>query len=569
VTFNVAAGLDTLTLGGSFAGDNTLSGALTGSGSVIVDGVGTWVLSGANDYTGTTTVQSGTLRAASATALGAVNALTVNGGALDLAGFDNSFTRLDGTGGEVRLGGADLTLNLASGVNASFAGSISGGGDFIKTGAGKQVLSGVSTYTGATTINGGTLEFSYAGLGGPTGSLIANSSDLNMNGGTLLMTGGAGEANTQTFTGVNITAGSNIIGATSGAGAINRSAGLVNFNLPANGGIYTTNTTLGGWATVNGSDYAKVEANRIVAFTSDDYTEMDEAANWLDNQYISDEDGDAVSFSGTVSGSKQLAGLRYATAASSTVTVDDGQTLGVDGTIIVAAAGNKRIQGGSVRGSAGGVLGVQQNSTGTYFIDSTIVDNASPTGLTISGSGTGKVSIGNAANTYSGVTWVAAKGTLEVGKMADGGQASSIGTSSNAASNLVLEGGTFSYAGAGDVSDRGFTLMRSGAVPGGTVDVSQGAANLTFGGEVVSPDGAGLTKTGPGTLGATATRASRPSAPGLWPSRTSGTAASTAASAHPAAPRPIWCWRAVRCRISAVTPPATGASRFRPAVRST
>lgn len=510
--FNAGAGLDTLTLGGSFVGENTLSGALTGSGSVVMNGAGTWVLNGANTYTGTTTVQNGTLRAGSATAFGPVNAATVTGGVLDLAGFDNTFTRLDGTGGQVQLGGADLTLNIANGITASYGGDIAGAGGLVKTGAGRQVLSGVNTYTGATSINGGTLELSYAGAGGPTGSLIANSSSLNMNGGTLLMTGGVAEANTQTFIGLNILGGSNVIGATAGTsggsatlnlGAISRSAGLVNFNLPTSGGIFTSNTALGGWATVNGSDYAKVEAGRIVAFTADDYTEVDESNLWLDNQYITDADGDSLSFFGTVSGSKQLAGLRYATAASSTVTVSTGEVLGVDGTIIVASsagATNKRIQGGSLRGSAGGVLGIQQNSAGTFFIDSTIVDNAGATGLTVSGSGTGKVSISGTANTYSGVTWVAAQGTLEVSKMADGGVASSIGMSSSASSNLVIEGGTFSYAGTGDTSNRGFTLMRSGAITGGTINVSQTAANLTLGGEVVSPDGAGLTKTGTGTL---------------------------------------------------------------------
>lgn len=510
--FNAGAGLDTLTLGGSFAGENTLSGALTGSGSVVMNGAGTWVLNGANTYTGTTTVQNGTLRAGSATAFGPVNAATVTGGVLDLAGFDNTFTRLDGTGGQVQLGGADLTLNIANGITASYGGDIAGAGGLVKTGAGRQVLSGVNTYTGATSINGGTLELSYAGAGGPTGSLIANSSSLNMNGGTLLMTGGVAEANTQTFIGLNILGGSNVIGATAGTsggsatlnlGAISRSAGLVNFNLPTSGGIFTSNTALGGWATVNGSDYAKVEAGRIVAFTADDYTEVDESNLWLDKQYITDADGDSLSFFGTVSGSKQLAGLRYATAASSTVTVSTGEVLGVDGTIIVASsagATNKRIQGGSLRGSAGGVLGIQQNSAGTFFIDSTIVDNAGATGLTVSGSGTGKVSISGTANTYSGVTWVAAQGTLEVSKMADGGVASSIGMSSSASSNLVIEGGTFSYAGTGDTSNRGFTLMRSGAITGGTINVSQTAANLTLGGEVVSPDGAGLTKTGTGTL---------------------------------------------------------------------
>ncbi|MCZ4094699.1 hypothetical protein [Sinorhizobium psoraleae] len=196
------------------------------------------------------------------------------------------------------------------------------------------------------------------------------------------MTGAANESNTQTFDGLTITAGNNTISAVSGTGgsmtvnlgAITRTGGLMNFNLPTNGNITTSNTSLGGWATVNGTDYAKVVGGNILAFTDADYTDKDNAANWLDNEYITDVDG----FFGTVTGSKQLGGLRYTVDASTTVTVSGGETLGVDGTIIVAptvGTANQTITGGKVTGANGGVLGVQQNSTGNFTIASQIVDN--------------------------------------------------------------------------------------------------------------------------------------------------------------------------------------------------
>ena len=70
--FNVAAtGVNgfsrTLTLGGSNTGDNTISGAIipnTGSSgwtSLVKSGSGTWILAGANTYTGATAVNGGTL----------------------------------------------------------------------------------------------------------------------------------------------------------------------------------------------------------------------------------------------------------------------------------------------------------------------------------------------------------------------------------------------------------------------------------------------------------------------------------------------------------------------------
>src|SRR5690606_14680370 len=86
------------------------------------------------------------------------------------------------------------------------------------------------------------------------------------------------------------------------------------------------------------------------------------------------------------------------------------------------------------------------------------------------------------------------------GTIGNGGAASSLGASLADASNLVLQGGTLQYTGTTAGSDRGVTLTRIGAIDSGTIEVTQAGADLTFGGEIVSPDGAGLTKTGAGTL---------------------------------------------------------------------
>src|SRR5690606_6792180 len=345
LSFVAGGQADHLTLGGSYGGASTFAGEISGAGNLIGNGSGTWVLGGANTYTGALTVESGTLQAGSAQAFGTATAVTVNGGTLDLDDLAFEFPTLAGSGGIVDLGTADLTLNAGTGVSSSYAGGIVGSGGLIKRGASTQTLSGANAYTGATTVGGGTLRLDFAAATAPASNILSDQSSLVLAGGSLVAAGGAGENNTQAFDGVNVTAGNNNIGAVSGAGgsmtldlgAIVRSGGLVDFDLPSSGNITTSNTQLGGWATVNdGSSYAKVVGGNITAFTDDDYEEKDEAANWLDDEFITDDDGDADSFSGTVSGSKQLGGLRYGTAAASTVTIGAGEALGVDGTVRVA-----------------------------------------------------------------------------------------------------------------------------------------------------------------------------------------------------------------------------------------
>ncbi|MBZ9922178.1 autotransporter-associated beta strand repeat-containing protein, partial [Mesorhizobium sp. BR1-1-7] len=502
-----------LTLGGTFTGaDNAMSGVISGSGNLISSGNSTWVLTGANTRSGTVTVNGGTLRAGSASAFGTTTGITTTAGTLDLNGFNMSTTSIAGTGGTLALGSANLTLNLGTGVSNTYGGSITGvGGSLTKLGAGTLTLTGASTYTGTTPLGGGTLALDFSPAGGPTSGIISASSALVMSGGTLTVKGAAGETNVQSFGGLTITTGNNTVSATSGSGGsttinlgtISRTGGLANFVLPTAGAITTSNSNgaLGGWATVNGTDYAKVQGGNIVAFTTADYVNKDDASTWLANEIISDAGGNAnTQYFGTVGSTVQIGGLQYTAAANSTVNVAVGQTLGVDGTIIVApsvGAANQTITGGSMTGTlGGGVLGVQQNGTGTFTIASTIVDNTGAIGFTKAG--TGKVTL-SGGNTYTGATTVA-QGTLSINSVANAGQASAIGAASTNASNLAIQGATLEYTGGTASTDRGFTIARSGAITSDTISVTNAATNLTFSGQVVSLDGANFIKDGAGTL---------------------------------------------------------------------
>lgn len=498
--------VDSLTLGGSFAGVSNYSGIISGTGDLIGNGAGTWVLGGANDFVGTVTVNAGTLQAGSASAFGAATGFIVNGGTLDLGGYDLTAPSLTGTGGSVALGASTLTVEALDAQ--SYAGSITGTGGLRKVGAGSLSLTGASSYTGATTIAGGKLALDFSGAGSPAANIISGSSSLVLSGGTLEVIGATGATNNQTFNGMTVSAGSNTVRAVSGAGgvvnlnlgAISRAGGLINFVLPGGGAITTTNAdgVLGGWATINGTDYAKVVDGGIIAFDNSDYVNKDDAGDWVTGDIVSDSANAAdTPFEGTVSSNLQLGGLRYTAAADSVVTIGAGNTLGIDGTIIVAPstlATNQRITGGSITGGAGGgTFGIQQNGTGTFTIDSTIVDNGG-TGFVKSGSGTVRL---NGANSYSGGTTLSG-GRLEVASLANGGVSSSIGASSASSSNLVLESGTLAYVGGVDVvSDRGFTLVNGGSLR--AIEVGAGRS-VEFAGQVTSPDDAGLTKVGSGTL---------------------------------------------------------------------
>ncbi len=506
-TFTVGGAADSLTLGGIFTGENRFSGAISGAGNLISNGSGTWVIGGANNFTGDVTVTSGTLKMGNAAAFGPTNGLILNGGTLDLGNFDLTARSLTGSGGTVALGAQMLTIDAKAAQ--VFGGSITGTGGLRKTGAGSLTLTGTNSYTGATTIGGGRLILDFSGAGGPVNDIVSDSSPLVLAGGTLDVIGAAGETNSQSSNGLTVNVGSNTVRAVSGAGgivnlnlgAIARAGGLVNFVLPTGGAITTSNAdgVLGGWATINGSDYAKIVGGGIIAFDASDYTTKDDAATWANGDIISDTAGATdTPFFGAVNGNVQLGGLRYTAAANSVVTIGAGNTLGIDGTIIVAPATlatNQSINGGFLSGSGGGgTLGVQQNGTGVLIINSTIVDNGGATGFAKSGTGAARL---NAVNSYTGGTTLSG-GRLEIAQLANGGVVSSIGASSADAANLVLESGTLAYTGGVDaVTDRGITLVNGGAERAIQVDAGR---SVEFSGLVTSPDDAGLTKTGWGTL---------------------------------------------------------------------
>lgn len=139
---------------------------LQGTGGLVKWGAGTLTLAGDNSYLGTTIVEAGILAAGGANAFVRNRAYMVNGGRLDLGGFDATISRLSGSGGVVDIHGADLRLDQSA--SSAYAGRLAGSGNFIKAGAGELTLSGDSSgFTGTTEVNGGALIIGATGkLGG-------------------------------------------------------------------------------------------------------------------------------------------------------------------------------------------------------------------------------------------------------------------------------------------------------------------------------------------------------------------------------------------------------------------
>ena len=95
-------------------------------------------------------------------------------------------------------------------------------------------------------------------------------------------------------------------------------------------------------------------------------------------------------------------------------------------------------------------------------------------------SGAGTLTLSNTASTYTGATQILAS-VMEVAALANGGTASSIGQSTNAASNLVFAAptATLRYNGSSNATtNRGFTL--SSGVGGGATIESSGSGTLTI-----------------------------------------------------------------------------------------
>ncbi len=201
----------------------TLTGNITdgtASNGITVNAAGTVVLTGANSYSGPTTISAGTLQIGTGGTTGNVSAAAViDNGALVFNRSDATLTIANDIGGTGSLtqtgpgtlvlpgnltytGGTTITagaVTFANSTDQSYNGSITGAGAVNKTANGVKTLGGSSTYSGGTTIMSGTLAVrSNTALG--TGT-------VTLSGGRLQLQLGTGGTPTGNSIGINFEGG--------------------------------------------------------------------------------------------------------------------------------------------------------------------------------------------------------------------------------------------------------------------------------------------------------------------------------------------------------------------------
>jgi len=258
----VTLGGNTLTIGSTGSASNanansSFGGVISGTGQVVKQGTGTLTLSGANSYSGGTSVTAGTLALASGGSItgpltNAANVAIASGGMVALTGTSsNSGTIAVASGG---------TLSNAGGLTNSgtlnVAGTVSGAGSLVQTGGTTNVAGSLTQ--GSLTIAGGSFN-QTAGTTTITGN-TSNAGTVGVSGGTFNTAGTFDNSGAVSVTnGATLNAGvyNNKVGGTTSV--VNGTLDPVSINV--SGGSFVANgAILDGSVSVTGGQF-EVGAN--------------------------------------------------------------------------------------------------------------------------------------------------------------------------------------------------------------------------------------------------------------------------------------------------------------------
>ena len=491
------AGAVTLSLGDTGAGTGTFSGVIqNGSGTVALTktGTGTLTLSGANTFTGNTTISNGKIALGIDTGLqNSPYNTTGSTGAIGLAVTGFTTPTLGGLVGSVNLATAitgyssvtGLTLNPQTGSTPSYSGVIANGAagmTLTKTGAGTQTLSGSNTYTGTTIINAGTLQLSGGTNRLPTTTTVnlANvaGATLDTNGQTQTLAG---------LTGGGPTGGNVVLGAgalTVNNSAANTFAGVisgVSGSLTKNGAGTLTLTganSYSGPTTISGGTLTLGDGGTTGTISTSVY--ITNNANFTINR--SNVVTQGVDFSGAaIDGTGNFIQAGSGTTTLSAANTYSGSTTVTSGTLNLTGNRTTNMNGIAVSGS--GTLGISSGNFGMssvnpFTVGSSTNGTVNQTGgfLTISGaSDLVVVGTGGATGNYN-----LSGGTLTIFGNFSNTRGVILGSSSNSSGVFNLTGTGSLYITNGDLFGQ-LGMLQIGRHDGGGVTGTTGTFNQTGG----------------------------------------------------------------------------------------
>ena len=485
-----------------------VEGALTGAGNLVVAG-GRLNLSQAsgNGFTGNIRLDtdgvsnpSGWLEAVTNNAV-SDNATIIFGNAgtneirFLMANRTDTIGGLSGGGATdiVDLGATGaLTVNQT--VASTFSGRITGGGSFTKAGGGTMVLTGNNSYTGTTTVSGGTLRIVIGSLASTDiditgGTLRVDAAGVLATGAVVDVTGSLLDVNAnQTITTLNVSG-------TAGAVEVDIADGVT---LTVTGTATVTSgdvdNTGSGTGTLNAGTFILNGANARVLdgieVTSSNAFDLRQGT--VDG-VLAGSTGLDKSTAATVT----LGGANTYTGATAinagTLTAANASALGNDSAVTIASGATLNLTSGLAIGSlAGGgdvALGANTLTTGGDNSSTSFSGGISGTGG-VTKTGTGTLSL-TGANSYTGATAINA-GTLTAANASALGNDSAVTIASGATLNLTSGLAIGSLAGGGGVTLGANTLTTGGD-----------DSSTSFSGDISGTGG--VTKTGTGTLSLTGT----------------------------------------------------------------
>ena len=494
---------------GGIAISTVIQDGASASGLTVASGSGTLTLSGTNTFTGGVTINSGTVSVTTDTNLGtapttAATNITINGGQLNLtASMTLGATRgiaLGGTAGTSISVTGSTNPAIYNGVMSDMAGST---GTLVKQGPGTLQLGGVSTYSGVTAINAGTVQLTAGNDRLPTGTTVFLGQASSNTTGILDLNGfNQTVAGLNTYTATSAPAAKNTITSTNPATLTIAGAGTSSFGdstTTKNTGIITgaisvvksgsgtqTFGDLNSYTGTTNITGGTLSVTNLAASAGGNPSGLGSSSNLASNLVLN---GGTLQYSGTTSGQPTD---RLFTLGSA------GGTLDTSGT------------GGSVNfNGTGSVAFITANTTQTLTLANT--NSAANTfGLVLGDNGTGATSLTKTgggswtltvANTYSGTTTVSG-GTLALSGGGSFASSKSVVVASGATLDLsgITSGSNFQSTGVAKIAS-GQTVSGGGTIngavnfaSGSTLAPGSGSAvgTLTFNNALTLSSGATL-----------------------------------------------------------------------------